>query len=99
MFFWKSNIRSHNLDRMCKQQTSVSHSSTESEVVFSGAGLRMDGVPPLDLWDVATEVLHSSKNTHQAVGDRCWKEKVDDQVPEKSSAQWNPKRQRQPQIE
>ena len=44
-------------------------------------------VPPLDLWDVATEVLHSSKNTHQAVGDRCWKEKVDDQVPEKSSAQ------------
>ena len=54
-------------------------------------------VPPLDLWDVATEVLHSSKNTHQAVGDRCWKEKVDDQVPRSrarskiQSANANPK--------
>ena len=28
---------------MCKKQTSVSHSSTESEIISLGAGLRMDG--------------------------------------------------------
>ena len=49
---------------MCKKQTSVSHSSTESEIVSLDAGLRMDGIPVLDLWDVVIEVLHSSKNTH-----------------------------------
>ena len=32
-------------------------------------------------WDVVIEVLHSSKNTRQAVRDHCRKEKVDDQVP------------------
>ena len=42
--------------------------------------LRMDGIPALDLWDVVIGVLHSSKNTHQAVRDHCRKEKVDDQV-------------------
>ena len=33
---------------MCKKQTSVSHSSTESEIIFLDAGLRMDGIPALD---------------------------------------------------
>ena len=28
---------------MCKKQTSVSHSFTESEIISSDAGLRMDG--------------------------------------------------------
>ena len=37
---------------MCKKQTSVSHSSTESEVISLDAGLRMDGIPALDLWDL-----------------------------------------------
>ena len=41
---------------MCKKQTSVSHSSTESEVISSDAGLRMDGIPALDLWDLVIEV-------------------------------------------
>ena len=36
----------------CKKQTSVSHSSTESEIFSLDAGLRMDGIPALDLWDV-----------------------------------------------
>ena len=49
---------------MCKKQTSVSHSSTESEVISLDAGLRMDGVLARDLWDVVIAVLHSSKNTH-----------------------------------
>ena len=30
---------------MCKKQTSVSHSSTEAEIISLDAGLRMDGVP------------------------------------------------------
>ena len=47
---------------MCKKQTSVSHSSSESEIVSLDAGLRMDGIPALDLWDVVIEVLHSSNN-------------------------------------
>ena len=33
---------------MCKKQTSVSHSSTESEIISLDAGLRMDGSPALD---------------------------------------------------
>ena len=47
---------------MCKKQTSVSHSSTESEIILD-AGLRLDGIPALDLWDLIVTVLHG--NTHQ----------------------------------
>ena len=36
---------------MCKKQTSVSHSSTESEIISLDAGLRLDGLPALELWD------------------------------------------------
>ena len=57
---------------MCKKQTSVSHSSTEAELVSLDAGLRMDGIPALDLWDLVIEALRSSKSTesptHQAAG-------------------------------
>ena len=65
---------------MCKKQTSVSHSFTESEIISLDAGLRMDGILVLDLWDVVIEVFHSSKNTRQAVRDHCRKEQVDRQV-------------------
>ena len=47
---------------MCKKQTSVSHSSTESEVISLDAGLCMDGLPAIDLWDLVTAALHSSLN-------------------------------------
>ena len=47
---------------MCKKQTSAPHSSTESEVISLDAGLPMDGIPALDLWDLLIEVLHSSRN-------------------------------------
>ena len=40
----------------CKKQNSVSHSSTESEIISLDAGLRMDGLPALDLWDMVIEV-------------------------------------------
>ena len=42
---------------MCKKQTSVSHSSTESEIISFDAGLRLDGIPALDLWDLIVSVL------------------------------------------
>ena len=47
---------------MCKKQTSVSHSSTEAEVISFDAGLRMGGIPALDLWDLVIDVFHSSPN-------------------------------------
>ena len=49
----------------------MSHSSTASAVISLDAGLRMDGIPALDLWDVVIEILHSSTNTHEAVRDHC----------------------------
>ena len=47
---------------MCKKQTSVSHSSTESEIISLDAGLRLDGIPALDLWNLIVAVLG---NTNQ----------------------------------
>ena len=41
----------------------MSHSSKESEIIPLSAGLRTDGIPALDLWDVVSEVLHSLKIT------------------------------------
>ena len=45
---------------MCKKQTSVSHGSTESEIISLDAGLRMDGFPALDLWALVIEVLRTT---------------------------------------
>ena len=65
---------------MCKKQTSVSHRSTESEVISLDTGLRLDGIPALELWDLIVsfsrsrsldlviEVLQSSKK-HPVQGD------------------------------
>ena len=50
---------------MYKNQTAVSHSSTESEILSLGAGLRMDGLFALDLWDPVIEVLRSNNNNVQ----------------------------------
>ena len=60
MYLRKWNISSHTW--MCKKQTSVSHSSTESDIISLDSGLRMDGILAFDLWDVVIEVLHSSSN-------------------------------------
>ena len=48
---------------MCKKQTSVSHSSTESEIISLDAGLRLDGIPSLDLWDLIVSVLGNTTQT------------------------------------
>ena len=42
---------------MCKKQTSVSHSSTESEIISLDTGLRLDGITALDLLDLIVLVL------------------------------------------
>ena len=42
---------------MCKKQTAVSHSSTESEIISLETGLRLDGLPALELWDLIVSVL------------------------------------------
>ena len=34
---------------MCQKQTSVSHNSTESDIISLDAGLKLDGIPALDL--------------------------------------------------
>ena len=56
---------------MCKKQTSVSYSSTESEIISLDAGLRMDGVPALDLCDLTVAVLGNTNQSNKAQGDLC----------------------------
>ena len=57
---------------MCKKQTSVSHSSTESEIISLDAGLRLDGIPALDVWDLIVAVLHGNTyQSNQELGDPC----------------------------
>ena len=42
---------------MCKKPTAVSHSSTESEIISLDTGLRLDGLPALEFWDLIVSVL------------------------------------------
>ena len=57
---------------MCQKQTSASHSSTESEIMSLDAGLRLDGIPALDLWDLIVAVLHGNTyQRNQERGDLC----------------------------
>ena len=53
---------------MCKKQTAVLYSSTESEIISLDAGLSVDGIPALDLWDLIVAVLHG--NTYQSNQER-----------------------------
>ena len=43
---------------MCKKQTSVPHSSTESEIISLDEGLILDGIPTLEFWNLIISVLH-----------------------------------------
>ena len=81
---------------MCKKQTSVSHRSTESEIISLGAGLRMDGIPALDLWDVVIEVLlslnHKAPSIQEVSGNRSGFKEAAGNCLRMSSAQlrkWN----------
>ena len=53
---------------MCKKQTTVSHSSTESEIISLDAGLRLNGIPALDLWDLIVLVLGYTIQNHDRMG-------------------------------
>ena len=53
---------------MCKKQTSVSHSSTESQIISLDAGLRLDGIPALELWDLIVSVLGNMTQTTERPG-------------------------------
>ena len=58
---------------MCKKQTAVSHSSTESEIISLDTGLRLDGLPALELWDLIVSafgnISHISDPTGKLVND------------------------------
>ena len=56
---------------MCQKQTSVSHSSTESEIISLDGGLRLDGIPALDLWDLIVAVLGNTNQSNKARRDLC----------------------------
>ena len=52
---------------MCQKQTAVSHSSTESEIISLDTGLRLDGLPALELWDLIVSVLGNiSRVSHRS---------------------------------
>ena len=55
---------------MCNKQTSVSQSSTESEIISLDAGLRIDGLPALELWDLIVSVLGSVSRVSDRSGQR-----------------------------
>ena len=66
MHFWKSYICSNKLER--KKQTAVSHSSTESEIISLDIGLRLDGLPALELWDLIVSVFRSVSQISDRTG-------------------------------
>ena len=59
------------LSWMCKKQTSVSHSSTEAELISLDAALRIDGISAFALWDLVIEVFHSSPNQSKKTNDQA----------------------------
>ena len=71
--------------RMCKKQTAVLHSSTESEIISLDSGLRLDGLPALELWDLIVSVLGSVSR----VSDRSGKPESDDHKHHKSHRKIN----------
>ena len=54
---------------MCKKQTAVSHSSTESEIISLDTGLRLDGLPALELWDLIGNVSRVSDGSGKPESD------------------------------
>ena len=53
---------------MCKKQISVSHSSTESEIISLDTGLRLDGLPALELWDLIVSVFGNISHVSDCTG-------------------------------
>ena len=53
---------------MCKNQAAVSHSSTKSEIISLDTGLRLDGLPALELWDLIVSVFGSVSQNSDRTG-------------------------------
>ena len=53
---------------MCKKQTAVSHSSTESEIISLDTGLRLDGLLALELRDLIVYVFGSVSQISDRTG-------------------------------
>ena len=60
MHYRESHVRANKLD--VQELDISSHSSTKAEIISLDAGLRMNGIPPLDLWNLVIEVFHYSLN-------------------------------------
>ena len=54
---------------VCVRNKLQFRSSTESEIMSLDAGLRLDGIPALDLWDLIVAVLGNEYQSNQARGD------------------------------
>ena len=70
---------------MCKKQTAGSHSSTECEIISLDTGLRLDGLPALELWDLIVSVLGNVSR----VSDRSGQPDNDDHKHHKSQKRIN----------
>ena len=53
---------------MCKKETAVSHSSTESDIISLDTGLRFDGSLALELWDLIVSVFGSVSKISDRTG-------------------------------
>ena len=49
---------------VCNKQISISHRATESEIISSDTGLRLDGLPALELWDLIVFVVGNTTQNH-----------------------------------
>ena len=62
---------------MCRKQTSVSHSSTESEIISLDTGLRLDGLLALELWDLIVSVSWKCFSYFRSNGAPCeWEKQI-----------------------
>ena len=75
---------------MCKKRTSVSHSSTESEIISLDAGSRMEGLPALELWNLAKRLKNSPSQSKHARGKPCASSKNTPKIGQVSSANVDP---------
>ena len=63
-----------------QETTSVFHSSTESEIISLDTGLRLDGLPAMELWDLIVSVLGNVSH----ISDRMGKLEIDAHKRQKS---------------
>ena len=56
---------------MCKKQTAVSHSSTECKIISLDTGLRLDGLPALESWDLFVSVFGNVSSVSDGSGKPC----------------------------